>query len=199
MIITIGRQYGSGGRYIAKMVADQLNYAFFDDELLKLACQKAGFSEEMIRQFDEKPGNSLLYSTFVNSAVTTDNLPLNQKLAMAQFEIIEQLARSGNCVIVGRCADYILRNHPDLVTVFIHAPGEFRAARLEAYYGVPRQLTDKTMKKHDRKRADYYNFFTQKKWGASQSYHLCLDSSVLGVEGTAEAIVAYARLRERLN
>ena len=92
MIITIGRQYGSGGRYIARHVAEKMGYRFFDDELLSLAAQKAGFSEAIIRQFDEKPGNSLLYSTFVNSAATADALPLNQKLAMAQFEIIEQVA-----------------------------------------------------------------------------------------------------------
>lgn len=196
MIITIGRQYGSGGRYIAKIVAEKLGYRFFDDELLSLAAKKAGFSEAMIRQFDEKPGNSLLYSTFVNSAATSDSLPLNQKLAMAQFDIIEQVASDGNCVLVGRCADYILRNRQDLVTVFIHAPMEYRAARLEAYYGVPGPLTEKTMKKQDRKRADYYNFFTQRKWGASTSYQVCFDSSVLGIGGTADAIVQYVRLRE---
>ena len=198
MIITIGRQYGSGGRYIARHVAEKMGYRFFDDELLSLAAKKAGFSEAMIRQFDEKPGNSLLYSTFVNSAATADALPLNQKLAMAQFEIIEQAAADGNCVLVGRCADYILRSRDDLVSVFIHAPDAYRSKRLQAYYGVPGALTEKTMKKQDRKRADYYNFFTQKKWGASGSYHMCIDSSVLGIEGTADAIVQYARLRQTL-
>lgn len=198
MIITIGRQYGSGGRYIARHVAEKMGYRFFDDELLSLAAKKAGFSEAIIRQFDEKPGNSLLYSTFVNSAATADALPLNQKLAMAQFEIIEQVASEGNCVLVGRCADYILRNREDLVTIFVHAPSDYRAKRLQTYYGVPGPLTEKTMKKQDRKRADYYNFFTQKKWGACGSYQICIDVSALGIEGTADAIVQYVKLRQAL-
>ena len=117
---------------------------------------------------------------------------------MLQRKIILDLAAQGPCVIVGRCADYILRNREDLVTIFVHAPSDYRAKRLQTYYGVPGPLTEKTMKKQDRKRADYYNFFTQKKWGACGSYQICIDVSALGIEGTADAIVQYVKLRQAL-
>ena len=198
MIITIGRQFGSGGREIGEKVAQRLGYAFYDKELLTMAAEENGFSPAAMQSYDEKPSGSLIYSLYMTGAATGENLPLNQQLAFAQFNVIRKVAQGDNCVIMGRCADYVLREKDNLLTVFIHAPADYRAERIMAEQSIDsRSLAEKTIKKHDKSRAEYYNFFTHKKWGDSGSYMLSIDASILDTDAIAEAIAGFARLMER--
>ena len=197
MIITIGRQFGSGGREIGEKVAQRLGYAFYDKEILTMAAENSGFSPTAMQHYDEKPSGSLIYSLYMTGAVTSDNLPLNQKLAFAQFNVIRKVAQSDNCVIVGRCADYVLREQDNLLTVFLHAPMAFRVQRVMANQSIDNAtLAEKTIKKQDKARADYYNFFTHKKWGDAGSAMLSIDTSVLSPDQVAEAIAHYVQLLE---
>lgn len=194
MIITIGRKYGSGGRLVGEKLAKLLGYDFYDQELLKLAARESGLHEDVVAHFDEKPVGSLLYSTYLfATAPMVENMPLNQKLAFAQFDIIRRVAKKGNCVIVGRCADYVLEKEEDVLNVFITAGRAARQKRLVKYYGIPQELTEKTIKKQDKTRSEYYNFFTQSKWSDSSNYHMCLDSGVLGLNTVAQIIADTVR------
>jgi cytidylate kinase len=195
MIITIGRQYGSGGKVIGEKVAKALGYQFYDKEILTMTAEREGYSVPAVRQYDEALTSSLLYGTYLTATTSgADVLPLNQKLAIAQFEVVRKIAQDGNCVIVGRCADYVLRDNPHCMSVFIHADPAFRKERAIQYYGVAQELADKTLRKQDKRRGDYYEFFTQKKWGEAKSYNITIDSSKFGVDGAADAIVQLVRL-----
>lgn len=189
MIITIGRQFGSGGKEIGEKVAQRLGYAFYDKEILTMAAEESGFSAAAMQHYDEKPSGSLIYSLYMTGAATSDNLPLNQQLAFAQFNVIRKVAQADNCVIVGRCADYILREKENLLTVFLHAPMEYRVQRVMREQALTSTaLAEKTIKKQDKARADYYNFFTHKKWGDAGSAMLSIDTSVLDPDGIAALI-----------
>ena len=197
MIITIGRQFGSGGREIGEKVAQRLGYAFYDKEILTMAAESSGFSPVAMQHYDEKPSGSLIYSLYMTGAATSDNLPLNQKLAFAQFNIIRKVAQADNCVIVGRCADYVLRERTNLLTVFLHAPMAYRVKRVMADQSIDNAtLAEKTIKKQDKARADYYNFFTHKKWGDAGSAMLSIDTSMLPTDQVAEAIVGFVQQLE---
>ena len=198
MIITIGRQFGSGGKEIGEKVAKRLGYAFYDKEILTMAAEESGFSPSAMQHYDEKPSGSLIYSLYMTGAATSDNLPLNQQLAFAQFNVIRKVAQSDNCVIVGRCADYVLREKKNLLTVFLHAPMEYRVQRVMAENSIDStQLAEKTIKKQDKSRADYYNFFTHKKWGDASSAMLSVDTSSLSPDDVAEVIAGYAMLMQK--
>jgi cytidylate kinase len=198
MIITIGRQFGSGGKEIGEKVAQRLGYAFYDKEILTMAAEESGFSPAAMEHYDEKPSGSLIYSLYMTGAATSDNLPLNQQLAFAQFNIIRKVAAADNCVIVGRCADYILREKKNLVTVFLHAPTEYRVQRVMAEQSISTQsLAEKTIKKQDKARADYYNFFTHKKWGDAGSAMLSIDTSLMDSDGIAALIADAVTMIER--
>lgn len=197
MIVTIGRKYGSGGRMTGEKLAKLLNYRFYDRELLKIAARESGMHEDVVQHFDEKPAGSLLYSTYLYATLPmTDALPLNQKLAFAQFEVIRRVAQEGNCIIVGRCADYVLQDRDDCFNVFITAPDEIRTQRLTQYYGVPQELVGKVIKKQDKQRAEYYNFFTHRRWGDSSNYDLCLDAGRFTLDGAAQLLANAVRQLE---
>ncbi len=188
MIITIGRQYGSGGKEIGEKLAKLRGCPFYDKELLTMATEASGMSEAAMRQYDEKPTSSLVYGMYMNAISTGDVLPLSQKLAFAQFDVIRKVAAEGDCVIVGRCADYVLRDRKDILSVYLHAPLEARRERAIRNYGIAPELVDKTLKKQDKKRAEYYNFYTHREWSAAENYHVSLDTELLGVDGTVEVI-----------
>jgi len=200
-IITIGRQYGSAGREIGQLVAEQLGIKYYDKELLKKAATESGLCEELFENHDEKPTNSFLYSLVMdsyslgyNSSAFVD-MPLNHKVFLAQFDTIKKIADQESCVIVGRCADYALADYKNCLSVFIHAKLEDRIQRIAKKY----ELTDAKAKdlilKTDKARASYYNYFTSKKWGDVTSYQLSLDSSEVGVEGAAKIIRDYLELK----
>ncbi len=197
MIVTIDRKYGSGGRLVGEKLAGLLGYRFYDRELLKIAAKESGMHEDVVQHFDEKPAGSLLYSTYLYATLpVTDALPLNQKLAFAQFDVIRRVAEQGDCVIVGRCADYVLQERDDCFNVFISASNEVRRMRLAKYYGIPAELSDKALKKQDKMRAEYYNFFTQRKWGDAANYHLCVDTGRFTLDGAAALLQAAVRQLE---
>ena len=197
MIITIGRQFGSGGKEIGEKVAQRLGYAFYDKEILTMAAENSGFSPAAMQHYDEKPSGSLIYSLYMTGAATSENLPLNQQLAFAQFNVIRKVAQADNCVIVGRCADYVLREKKNLLTVYLHAPMTYRVGRIMAEQSIENTtLAEKTIKKKDKARADYYNFFTHKKWGDAGSAMLSIDTSTLPSDQVAEAIASYALMMQ---
>ena len=199
--ITVARQYGSGGREIGIRVAELLGIKAYDKELITMAAQKSGVSSEVLGDADEKATSSLLYtlalgSSFYTSASTHVNVPINDQLFLVQSEIIRDIAAQENCVIVGRCSDYVLRAHENKLRVFIYAPMPERCARL-AERNPEKCKTEKDARdlatRTDKRRINYYNYYTGKKWGAMENYDVMIDSSLFGVEGTAQMIADIAR------
>lgn len=193
-IITIGRQAGSGGREIGTKLAAALGVKCYDKELLDRAAKDSGFCAEIFENHDEKPTRSFLYSLIMDShsygypASTYSEMPLNHKIFLAQFDSIKKLAEEESCVIVGRCADYALEENEDCISVFIHAPLEDRVARVSKLRDMPLGKTKDMLLKTDKQRASYYNYYSNKKWGDAVSYDYCINSSLLGIDGTVALI-----------
>ena len=196
-IITIGRQFGSNGRNIGRAVAEKLGVNFYDKELLKLAAEKSGVCEELLQNLDEKPNKSFLYSVVMDPYAfaysynnSGYNMNISQQAFQATFDTIKSIADRESCVIVGRCSDYILRDNPDLFSVFIYAPLETRIKTvMERFPDLSENKAKDQINKEDKARASYYNYYSSKKWGRMESYHLCLDSSRLSVDDAAEVII----------
>ena len=186
-IIAIGREYGSGGREIGERLAKEFNIPFYDKELLAEAARESGISEEAFIENDEKHNRSFLYSLAIGG-YGSGNLPFNHKLFLAQFDAIRALANQGPCVIIGRCADYALEDNPNCLSVFIHADIKSRIERAVKYYDVPENNAEKVIIKTDKMRANYYNFYSDRKWGDANNYHLTIDSSFFGIDKTIEII-----------
>lgn len=204
-IITIGREFGSGGREIGEQVAEKFGIKCYDKELIARAAKESGFCEEMIENHDERPTNSFMYNLVMdtysfgyNSSSFVD-MPISHKVFLAQFDAIKNLAKEGPCVIVGRCADYALSDFPNLVNIFITGNEEDKIARIRARFA---DLTsdDKAremMNKKDKQRRGYYNYYSSKKWGHCDSYDLTINSSVLGVDNTADFIADFVNKFEK--
>ncbi len=197
-IFAIGRQFGSGGRAIGRLLSERLGIPFYDKDILTHAAQQSGLSSEVMSYFDEAPNNSLLYSlsTGVYSmgdvGVANYTLPVNQQVFQAQFDAIRALAEKGPCVIVGRCADYVLEKYPYLVSAFIYADLQKRMERVAEFDGVSLAEAKSRIAKSDKKRANYYNFYSGKKWGVAGTYDLCINSTVIGYENAADLIIQFA-------
>lgn len=194
IIVTIGRQFGSGGRIVGKKLAEQLGIAYYDKELINLASRESGICGEFFEKADEKTSGSLFKSWTMgfsmNSAIFQNNDYLsNESLFQIQSDVIRKVASQGSCVLVGRCADYILRDNPDCVSVFVSASWQDRIRRAMEYDG---KLTEKDavecLKKADKSRASYYNYYTDKVWGAAESYDLCINSSLFGIDRTIDFV-----------
>lgn len=195
-VITVSRQFGSGGRTIAKEVADKLGYAYYDRELVTKIAQESGLAEDFVLESGEYAcsTSSFLFNWAINNEnVRTGGLPISDQLYIVQHNIIRELAEKGNCVIVGRCADYILSDRNDALHVFLHADMAFRADRVVRLYGEREDKPEKRVKEKDDKRKAYYRHYTGRQWGLAENYHLCLDSGVLGVDNCADIIAAAAR------
>ena len=194
-VLTFARQFGSGGHEVAKTTAEILGIPFYDKELIAIAAKESGLSEHLFDGLDEKPTNSFLYSLVmgVQSGASTycryGDVTGSDNIFRIQAQVIRQIADKGPCVIVGRCADYILREYENLVSVFVHADLDWRIKRIAGKYNkTPKEAKD-MITKTDKSRASYYNYYTNKKWGAAAGYSLSIDSSVLGIEGAAQAII----------
>ena len=204
-IITIGREYGSGGRQIGQEVANYFGIKCYDKELLEHAASDSGICKELFEHHDEKPTNSFLYSlvmdtySFGYSSAGFNEMPMNHKIFLAQFEAIKKLAGEGPCVMVGRCADYALESYKNVVSVFIHADLDARIRRIARLYDLTDAKAKDRILKTDKQRSSYYNYYTNKKWSNADSYELCLNSAELGIEGTAKAIEQYVMLKESIN
>ena len=184
-IITISREFGSGGRTIGRKVAENLGIPCYDAELIQKIAQESGFAENYIKEAGEYAPGSFLASALSNRAFGPTN---EDYLWNIQYQVITDLAEKESCVIVGRCADYILKDKADCLTVFIHADMDFRANRIVSVYGEREESPEQRLKDKDKRRAAYHRFYTNMKWGQAQNYHLCLDSGVLGIDKCVETI-----------
>lgn len=202
LVITIGRECGSGGRQIGQEIAKRLGVKCYDQELLTMCARNSGLCEDIFKTHDEKPVNSFLYSLVMDTyslgyaGAGYMEMPLNQKVFLAQFETIKKLAEQESCVIVGRCADYALADHPHMISVFIAADEEDKIPWLMDMYGFDENKARDFMIKSDKRRASYYNYYTNKKWGAVSSYDLCLNTSAIGRERCADIIMEFAKKKE---
>jgi cytidylate kinase len=200
IIVTIARQFGSGGREIGEKIAKALGIPLIDKELIKDAASKGELNEDIIKSADESATNSLLYTLAMGSNLlgTTINfgykMPINDKLFILQSEAIKNYAAEGSCVIIGRCADYVLREEPNLFRIFIYGDLDHREARVRERHPELKssQIID-VINKTDKRRASYYNFHTGNKWGKYDNYDMAINSSTLGIDGTAQLIVACAK------
>ena len=203
-IITIGREFGSAGREIGYKVAKEFGIKLYDKEMLARAAKESGICEEIFESHDEKPTSSFLYSLVMDtysmgySGNTYTDMPINHKVFLAQFDAIKKIADEGPCILVGRCADYALESYKNVVSVFIHADLDARIRRIARIYNLTDAKAKDMILKTDKKRASYYNYYTNKEWAEAKSYDLCLNSGKLGVEGTAKAIKDYVSLRNNI-
>lgn len=192
-IITIGRQFGSGGRELGKAVADKLGIKYYDKELISLAAKESGYNPEIFENVDERATNSLLYSLSMgiynlgNGYAPMRDMPVNDQLYLLQHKIIRELAAEP-CVIVGRCADYILRNNKNLLRIFVYANLKDRVENAIKIHKVPENKAESTVKKTDKTRANYYNFYSNQKWGAVENYDLCLNTSTISRENAIKIV-----------
>lgn len=199
-VISIGRQYGSGGLKIAEELAKMLGINYYDKKLIEIAARKSGLDEKYFAGSEEKPPFGLIgdlsgSASSVFSAARSDNLFLGESLFKIQSDIIRQLARKESCIFIGRCADYVLREHPKLVSVFVCARKEARVKNIISY-GRENCNEDKIRKEidnADKQRAKYYNFYSNKEWGEPASYDICVNSEALGFKGSAEIIRNFAQ------
>ena len=194
-IITISREFGSGGHSIGEAVAKKLGYRFFDRELVNQVAERSGFSPEFIEESGEYASakNSLLFAIATANQYTMNGISMLDKLYIEQTKIIEEIAQEGSCVIVGRCADYILREYRDCLHVFIHADMKSRAKRIVERFGEQERPAEKRLNEKDQRRKRYYKNYTGRTWGQAQNYDLCLNSGVLGSERCVELIAAACR------
>lgn len=196
-IITITRQYGSGGHHIGKTLAQTLNLPFYDKELISIAAKESGISPEVFEQVDEKATNSLLYSlsmgvyNYGNGFSSMGDLPVNDRLYILQHKIIKELADKENFVVVGRCADHILKDRDNVVKVFIYADIDSRVKRAVERKEIDPARAKQAVLKADKSRANYYSFYSGKKWGLADNYDLCINTTHISTEQAVEIILSY--------
>ena len=196
-IVTIGRQFGSGGREIGLKLAEHYGIKYFDKELLSRAAKESGYCEELLRNHDERPTNSFLYNlvmdtyTFGYNSSAFVDMPISHKVFMAQFDTIKKIANEEPCVIIGRCADYALQEFSNCVNLFIYADENSKLSRIMSRYDISEDKAKDMMIKKDKQRQSYYNYYSSKKWGRADSYDLSINSSKLGIDGTVNLICQY--------
>ena len=199
-IITITRQYGSGGHDIGKALAKKLNISFYDKELISLAAKESGICPDVFANVDEKATNSLLYSlsmglySYGNNFSSMDDLPVNDRLYILQHKIIKELADKENFVVVGRCADYVLRDNPNVIKIFIYADIEKRVKSAIERKEIDPARAKQAVLKADKQRANYYSFYSGQKWGSADNYDLCINSTKLSVEQATDLIIEYLKI-----
>jgi len=202
-IVVIGRQFGSGGREIAKKLAAKLGVNCYDNELLTMAAKKSGLCDTWFEANDEKPNKSFLYSLVVGSysmpapGLSGGEHPLTFQVHLAQQKTICEIADRESCVIVGRCADYALRDYPKMVSVFVSAELEDRVVRVMEGSQVDESKARELISKNDKRRASYYNYYSEGKWGDAKNYDLCINVSKLGIDKAVELIEQFVLLQDR--
>lgn len=200
-IITIGRQYGSGGRAVGMKIAEHYGIKFWDNQLLDRVAGESGYAREILEKQDERPTGSFLYSlvmdtySFGYGGGGMFDMPLSQKIFLAQYDVIKDIAKEGPCVFVGRCTDIALEDYPNVFNIFIHATDDFKWERIQAhpddYPAFPsREKALEYCAKKDKQRQSYYNYYSSRKWGRADTYNLTVDTSILGIEGTAHMLIA---------
>lgn len=198
-VITISRQYGSGGRDVGLALSKKLGIPYYDNELITMAAEESGFAPELFKNADQNASSSLLFSLSMYGSTTgTFNMPLGDQVFLIQSNIIKKVANEGPCVIIGRCADYILRDFPNCLSVFLHAPLDQRLERAIDSYGADPLRAKDIVTKADKKRAVYYSHFTGEKWGAAENYHITVDTARMGISGTTETLALIAEHLSKL-
>ena len=198
-VLTFARQFGSGGHEVAKTTAEILGIPFYDKELIAIAAKESGLSEHLFDGLDEKPTNSFLYSLVmgVQSGASTycryGDVTGSDNIFRIQAQVIRQIADKGPCVIVGRCADYILREYENLVSVFVHADMEQRTARIMKRYNLKEKNAEDYINKTDKRRNSFYNFYTNRIWESVENYNLAIDTAQVGIKNAAEIIADYVK------
>lgn len=205
-VITIGREYGSAGHDIGELIANALGYTFYDKELVEIAARNSNISPETVKHMDEKATSSLLYSLASGSYSMRGaggplyyEMPLNDKLFIAQSDVIKSVAQKGNCVIVGRCADYVLEDVEDVETcnVFVYAPQAYRVKRVMDAFGINERKAKERVQKTDKQRKTYYSYYTNRNWGEMSNYDICINSQKTGIDRGAKIIIDYIRGLEK--
>ena len=201
-VINVGRQLGSGGREVSAELAKRLDISYFDKELLNVASEESGLCKEFFEKADEKASQPLTGGLFGlrfpfsgNSTVNTMNYLSNDALFQIQSDAIRKLADEKSCLFIGRCADYVLRDNPRCVNIFISASLPFRIERIARLDGISAAKAEEKINHVEKRRAEYYNYYSNKRWGAAESYHLCIDSSVLGIAKTTDFIEQFIRAK----
>lgn len=193
-IVTISRQYGSGGRYIGEKLARELGVPCYDEKLIDMVAKESGFAQDFVAEKGERITGSLLFNiasnfSYANSVFTTGNgMSLQDEVYFIQNRIIKDLAEKGPCVIVGRCADYVLREREDCMNVFISADQKSKLERAVKYFGISESDAPSVLKKKDKARYNHYKYYTDQEWGAAANYDLCLNSGLIGVDGCVKMI-----------
>lgn len=193
LVITVGREFGSGGRTVAKLVAEYFHINCYDKSILELAAQKTGLNAGFIKHYDEKAVSRLGLLTGQSFYLPSNYVKadVHAEVYYSQFNVIRELAAKEPCIIVGRVGNYILRNEPNMVSVFVSANEEDRIKRVMGYENISEAQAKKSIVKHDKDRSRYYNFFSETKWGEAKSYDICVNTSKLGIEGAAKIIETY--------
>ena len=201
-VINIGRQLGSGGKAVGEAVAARLGIGVYDKQLINLAAEQSGICPEIFEKADEKESRNLfatfigyLRSPFVGSEYSGSNVLSSDALFKIQSDVIRDLASRESCVFVGRCADYVLRNMPNVLNVFIHSDMESKVRRVVEDYGVESDNVVELINKTDKRRANYYNYYTGMKWGRAENYHLALRTDCLGIDGAVDTLVHFIEAR----
>ncbi len=203
-VVNIGRQLGSGGRQIGQLLAERLAISFYDKELITLAAKQSGLQEEVFERADKKSRYTLTGGLLGLKGPALDmgfsrNYLWNELLFKIQSDVIRELGHEKSCIFVGRCADYILREHPRALNLFINADLDDRVKRVITNYKLTsKEKATDLIERMDKRRAGYYNYYSNKKWGAAESYHLCINSSVLGIEGTVDFIEGFVKQKFQL-
>ena len=195
-IITISRQHGSGGKEIGELLSEKLGIPVYDNKLIQLAAEKSGFSEDHFRDYDKNATNSFLYSLvrgFQYHQNATSSWSLEDKIYATQSGVIREIADQGPCIIIGRCADYILSEYPNLIKIFVYGSLDSRAEHIASREGVSKEEALDKIKSTDKRRQNYYNYHADSKWGDATNYNLCIDSSFCGVEKAADIICDFIK------
>lgn len=190
MIITIGREYGSGGHEIGKRLAEHYGIPFYDKEALVKIAKEKGFYDEIISFYDEKPVNSLLYAIAMNA--------YSENIGKMQFDLIRSITQDKDCVIIGRCGNYIFKDTPGAVSVFIHAGADKRIQRVRDVYGIKDKNLKEFIERTDKGRASFHKFYTDQEWGDARNYHLTINSGEIGTDACMELISEFIEKKRKL-
>lgn len=203
-IYTINREYCSGGRSVGEQLAKRLGIPFYDKKLVEHAASQTGINEKIFQDLDERPTNSFLYSLVVGSFnmgagtfAGSPDLPMSDRVFIAESDVIREAAGKGPCVIVGRCANYILRSYTNVINVFLRADMQDRMHRAVIEHQAENAKLEDLLLKTDKRRASYYNYYTGQKWNDLSSYDLCLNTSLTGIEGAVDLILSFGTLAEQ--
>ena len=191
-IITISREYGSGGGEIGRRLAKYFDIPCYDKELLTMVAKESGYCKEYFEKYDEKPWKVLSYFGY---DPCSNALPINHQLFLKQFKLIQKLANENSCIFVGRASNYALKDYHNVINVFIHGDFEFRRKRAIIEHGVKEEISTSVVKKIDKERASYYKYYTDSYWGDAKNYHLCLDTSFIGIDEAVRIIIDFIEKR----